>query len=60
MKAVLCTQSYRDDLSAIEERLALDSPGSALDMWLLIDEQVDQLADELFRAGQVERRTISS
>lgn len=39
---------YREDLDAIEAWIARDNPGAALDMWLLIDQQVDQLADPNF------------
>ena len=35
---------YRDDLDAIEAWIARDNPLAAAAMWLLIDEQVDQLA----------------
>ena len=43
-KRVERTVSYREDLDAIEAHIAIDSPRAALEMWLLIDEQVDQLA----------------
>ncbi|OQW87887.1 MAG: hypothetical protein BWK72_11345 [Rhodoferax ferrireducens] len=39
---------YRDDLDAIEAWIARDNPLAAAAMWLLIDEQVDQLADPNF------------
>lgn len=47
-KRVLRTQSYLDDLNAIEQRIALDDPLAALDLWFLIDDQVAQLADPNF------------
>ena len=54
-KRVERTVSYREDLDAIEAHIAIDSPRAALEMWLLIDEQVDQLADPNFprRQGRV-------
>lgn len=54
-KRVERTVSYREDLDAIEAHIAIDSPRAALEMWLLIDEQVDQLADPNFprRKGRV-------
>lgn len=39
---------YREDLDAIEAWIARDDAGAAVAMWLLIDEQVDQLADPNF------------
>jgi toxin ParE1/3/4 len=39
---------YREDLDAIEAWIARDNPSAAMDMWLLIDQQVDQLADPNF------------
>ena len=39
---------YREDLDAIEAWIARDNPSAAIDMWLLIDQQVDQLADPNF------------
>ncbi|OIP24656.1 MAG: type II toxin-antitoxin system RelE/ParE family toxin [Comamonadaceae bacterium CG_4_9_14_0_8_um_filter_60_18] len=39
---------YREDLDAIEAWIARDNPIAAMDMWLLIDQQVDQLADANF------------
>lgn len=39
---------YRDDLDAIEAWIAQDNPSAAIAMWLLIDEQVDKLADPNF------------
>lgn len=39
---------YQQDLDAIEAWIARDNPGAAVDMWLLIDDQVSQLADPNF------------
>jgi toxin ParE1/3/4 len=39
---------YREDLDAIEAWIARDNAHAATDMWLLIDEQVDQLRDPNF------------
>ncbi len=39
---------YRQDLDDIEAWIARDNPVAALDMWLLIDDQVSQLADPNF------------
>lgn len=39
---------YREDLDAIEARIAGDNPSAAIDMWLLVDQQVDHLADPNF------------
>ena len=36
---------YREDLDAIEAWIAQDNASAAVDMWLLIDDQVGQLAD---------------
>lgn len=54
-KHVVRTASYRDDLDAIEAYIAQDSRRAATELWLLIDEQVDQLADPKFprRRGRV-------
>jgi toxin ParE1/3/4 len=46
--AVLRYPTYRDDLDAIEAWIAKDDVAAAAGMWLLIDEQVDQLADGNF------------
>jgi plasmid stabilization system protein ParE len=56
MKRVLRTQSYLDDLDAIEKFIARDKPGAAADMWFHIDDQVTALTDPLFprRTGRVE------
>ena len=56
MKRVSRTQSYLDDLDAIEKFIARDKPGAAADMWFDIDDQVAALADPLFprRTGRVE------
>lgn len=55
MKRVERTSSYRDDLDAIEAFIAQDDPVAALDMWFLIDDQVEKLADPKFprRPGRV-------
>ena len=43
---------YREDIDAIEAWIARDNVSAAVAMWLLIDDQVEQLADPDFRAGQ--------
>lgn len=48
MTVVVRTESYRDDLDAIEAHIAEDSPGAGAEMWLHIDDQVDMLADPKF------------
>lgn len=55
MRRVVRTQTYRTDLDAVEALIAKDSPQAALDLWLNIDGQVDQLADPNFprRPGRV-------
>ena len=55
MKQVVRTQTYQDDLNAIEARIALDNPSAGVDMWFLIDDQVESLGDENFprRLGRV-------
>lgn len=55
MKQVVRTQTYQDDLDAIETYIALDSPKAGADMWLHIDDQVEQLADPNYprRPGRV-------
>jgi len=46
MKRVLRTQSYLDDLNAIEAHIAAQgNPQAATELWLHIDRQVDRLAD---------------
>jgi plasmid stabilization system protein ParE len=45
---VIRRPEYREDLDAIEAWIAKDNPIAASDLWLLIDEQVDQLADPNF------------
>lgn len=54
-KRVVRTTTYRADLDAIEAYVAQDNPRAATELWLLIDEQVDQLADPKFprRKGRV-------
>lgn len=39
---------YRQDLDAIEAWIAQDNASAAIDMWLLIDGQVDHLVDPNF------------
>jgi len=39
---------YSEDMDAIEAWIARHNPSAAIDMWLLIDQQVDQLADPNF------------
>jgi len=55
MKQVVRTSSYRDDLDDIEAFIAKDNAAAALDMWFLIDDQVEKLADSKFprRHGRV-------
>lgn len=59
MRVVVRTQSYRDDLDAIEAYIADDNPKAGAEMWLFIDEQVDNLADPKFprRPGRVRGTT---
>jgi plasmid stabilization system protein ParE len=55
MKQVVRTQTYQDDLNAIEARIALDNPGAGVDMWFLIDDHVESLGDTNYprRPGRV-------
>jgi plasmid stabilization system protein ParE len=55
MKQVVRTSSYRDDLDEIEAFIAKDNTAAALDMWFLIDDQVEKLSDAKFprRPGRV-------
>ncbi len=55
MKTVLRTDTYRADLDAIEAYIAQDNPSAAIEIWLLIDGQVEKLADPKFprRQGRV-------
>ncbi len=55
MKQVIRTDSYRDDLDAIEAWIAQDSPAAAARLWLHLDDQVAKLADPNFprRKGRV-------
>lgn len=55
MKQVIRTESYRDDLDDIEAFIAKDNPSAALEMWFLIDDQAEKLADSKFprRPGRV-------
>ena len=39
---------YREDLDAIEAWIAQDNASAAVDMWLLIDDQVERLAEPNF------------
>ena len=46
MKRVVRSESYLQDLNAIEERIAAQgNPQAAADLWLEIDDQVAKLAD---------------
>lgn len=48
MKVIVRTDSYQDDLAAIEAEIAKDNPAAAVDMWFYIDDQVEQLSDPNF------------
>ena len=52
---VLRKPQYLESLQAIEDHIARDNPGAALDLWFAIDDQVSQLADPNFprRRGRV-------
>ena len=52
---VLRQPLYWESLQAIEDYIAHDNPGAAIDMWLSIDDQVSKLADPNFptRRGRV-------
>lgn len=45
---VIRRPEYRDDLAAIEAWIAQDNPTAAIDLWLLIDDQVSQLSNPNF------------
>ena len=45
---IIRRREYRDDLDAIEAWIAQDNASAAVAMWLLIDDQVEQLADPNF------------
>ena len=45
---VLRRPEYREDLAAIESWIAQDNRAAGTAMWLLLDEQVDHLADAHF------------
>lgn len=45
---VIRRPEYRADLDAIHAWIARDNKASAVDMWLLIDEQVDKLSNPNF------------
>ena len=45
---ILRRPEYREDLDAIEAWIARDNVSAAVGMWLLIDDQVEQLADPDF------------
>ena len=55
MKKVVRTQTYLEDLDAIEAYIAPDNPGAAVEMWFHIDDQVEKLADSKFprRRGRI-------
>ena len=46
---------YRQDLDAIEAWIARDNPLAVVDLWLLIDDQVEQLANSNFPRRQSTR-----
>ena len=52
---VLRKPQYWESLQAIEEYVAHDNPGAAIDLWLGIDDQVSKLTDPNFphRRGRV-------
>lgn len=52
---VLRKPQYWESLQAIEDYIALDNPGAAIDLWLSIDDQVSHLSDPNFprRRGRV-------
>lgn len=53
---VLRQPLYFESLNVIEDYIAQDNPSAAVDMWLMIDDQVSKLADPNFprRRGRVE------
>lgn len=55
MKRVIRRKTYRDDLIAIADYIAQDSPSAAARLRLAIDDQVSKLADPNFprRHGRV-------
>ena len=55
VKTVIRTETYRADLDAIEAYIAQDNPAATVDTWLLIDDQVEKLADTKFprRRGRI-------
>ena len=52
---VLRKPQYWESLQAIEDYIALDNLGAAIDLWLSIDDQVSHLSDRNFprRRGRV-------
>ena len=44
-KRIIRTQTYRDDLDAIERYIAKDNRRAATELWLAIDEQVECLSN---------------
>ena len=52
---VLRKPQYWESLQAIEDYIALDNPGAAIDLWLSIDDQVSHLSHPNFprRRGRV-------
>jgi plasmid stabilization system protein ParE len=52
---VIRRPEYREDLDAIEAWVAKDKPLDAVNLWLLIDSQVDSLADPNFPRRASER-----
>lgn len=55
MKRVVRTQTYKNDLDEIEAYIAQDNPKAGAEMWLHIDDQVEQLSEPNFprRPGRV-------
>lgn len=55
MKRLTRTKSYQNDLDDIQAFVAKDNPAAALELWFLIDDQVEKLADPKFprRPGRV-------
>jgi toxin ParE1/3/4 len=53
---VLRQPLYFESLNAIEDYIAQDNPSAAVDLWLMIDDQVSKLSDPNFprRRGRVE------
>ena len=56
---VIRRPEYQQDLEAIEAWIARDNPLAAVDMWLLIDDQVECLADPNFPRRKSTRVTLA-